>query len=485
MAFLSGLGGLLGGLTDETAKIRQERFQKEQADLGLATSMLQHIIDNPNIYDPSIKAHAQEGLRDVIFEHMFPDQFKGNKANPVKKLVDQFIGQQNTSPAMAQALQQQPGVGRGNATTQVGGTSQPQQAPPAGAPLPPPMGAQAPEAGSPQAGGPPAPPWQGSNVPMVGGFANPMDVQANMDQRKLAMESQAKLDHIKSIFQTPQAQELLKNATPDQRQEFIASIMGGHVTPDQHEPPHTQESYDPATGHTSLVPLEYENGRWVPHPEKATIKGPTEAQQEFDRLASVYAADPSPSNPYKGMKQQAIAAKLYEQKQNMLIQDQKATAALKFAEAKYYDTVKDDPWSMQQVKFAFDAINNAQDMARQTLKQWESEPPEFDPATGQLKAKHVVTSSTYNDLLDGFLGSSAAAIGMTAAQVKNIAATGKPAKPDYDKPSMVSSHAAEPIHMIINHLQSPSNTGSALELKGATAPTSQWNDTNDPGHLFH
>lgn len=213
MSALGGIGGLLGGFTEEAAKIKQERFQQDQANSKMAVDMLTHIIDNPNVQDPNIKAQAMHAYRDLVMTHLFPDQFKKDTKNPVHKLIDNFIGaQQPQTPAgMMSAFSGQggqPGVGRGKATSQVGASQpipDPQQMQGSipsslgagqlddGSTVPlPPQGMQAPVAGS----SVPAPPWQPPQpaTPNDEGFVNQADASRFADYQKMQDQSNISLD---------------------------------------------------------------------------------------------------------------------------------------------------------------------------------------------------------------------------------------------------------------------------------------------------
>lgn len=322
MGFISGLGGLLGGITAETQQIKKERFDKENADMNMTMSMLQHIVDNPNIQDPSIKAHAQNSMRDVLFEHLFPDQFKGDTKNPVRKLVDQFVGQTNNSPAMASAMQSnmgsqdgsQPGVGRGNAQpTQLGGTSQPQQPPAMGAPLPPPMGTQASGAGSPNVGLPPSPQSALAGVPTVGGFASPLDIQGASLRQQGQIEMENKLNLQQQQLDTLRNSPAYKQLQPQQQAQAEASLMGGHVELAPVPGIHAVERYDATQNKTftdtyrnTATGLEKVDS--VEHPPSPEMqKYADDAKALFDH------AQTDPKSPFKGMSEMRIREELHMQ----------------------------------------------------------------------------------------------------------------------------------------------------------------------------
>src|SRR5438093_43998 len=104
MPFATILGSLFGGATQEAHAIKQERFEKEKLQMAMTSSMLQDVMHNE--YAPAeLKEQAFNAHKDFLMEHLFPDQFKGDKKNPVRKMVDQFVGQADTGQTGMQALQ--------------------------------------------------------------------------------------------------------------------------------------------------------------------------------------------------------------------------------------------------------------------------------------------------------------------------------------------------------------------------------------------
>ena len=230
MSFMGGFGALLGGATEEAGKIHAERFQKEEANRRLATSMLQHIIDNPNL-DEASKAQAQQAWRDLLMETTFPKQFKRGNKNPVRKLIDQFIGLQDSGQAVSKALEQS-GVGTGNAKTQLGTTIPPMPQPPPGVHEP---GAVAGPGAIPEM--PPDPNTVFGVAPpeSVGGFRDPADVAlygqaraAQLAERVSSAQSQQELeDKLKVIDvmqKDPRFEEMRKSGLMS---ELLYKIIAG------------------------------------------------------------------------------------------------------------------------------------------------------------------------------------------------------------------------------------------------------------------
>lgn len=187
MSILGNLGGFMGGITDEAAKIRQERETKEQNNLKLTMSMLQNIMENPQITNPQLKEEALNASRDVLMTHLFPGQFKA-KPGKLHKLVEEFVGQASGdggADALA-GLGRGEGAGRGNAKSSVGGIAPPpdQGMQQGGQPMPPPL----PDGGVSDMLGhmaqPPAP---------MGG-PPPMPVGLNAGFQSPAQQQQAQLD---------------------------------------------------------------------------------------------------------------------------------------------------------------------------------------------------------------------------------------------------------------------------------------------------
>lgn len=336
MGIMNGLGALLGGASEEAGKIHEERFKKELANHQTAAEMFKFILESPNT-TPEVKAQALKGWHDINMEKMFPDQFKGDTKNPVRKLVDQFIGQQDASPAMAHTMEQF-GVGTGNGKTPVGSAT-PQGGP---GPMPPPM----PEAlsvgqmdtGNPTDSGavpadasasgmpaiPPAPnDIFGISPPeSIGGFERPGD-RALYDQARLT-QMQGKASQAQFFDKANQAMSMLsqhpefRSLSSQQRAQLQASLVGGTVSP---EPMGAlRDSYNASNGkmETQMIAAD------------GTIKtistsdlAPSASEKEYKDMAKALfdAKDPK----VRGLNVDQIAQGLRLQD---YVQDQAAKAAL-------------------------------------------------------------------------------------------------------------------------------------------------------------
>ena len=245
MSFIGSFGSFLGGATAEAAKIRQEREDREQKNLGLTMSILQNIIDNPQIDNPQLKQEAFDATRDVLMTHLFPGQFKA-KGGKLSKLVEQFVGQNGDqqgaqlSSIVGQLSGESRGEGatRGKATSSVGGLNQPMRpnipmpTPQAGEPLPPPLQSDV-NMGDPtqgvnqmamQGGPPPAPSTLQPPPRTSAGFVSP-SAQGEYERQRARQESredltyQTELEHANKIAEieaTARANSEVKDfVTPD------------------------------------------------------------------------------------------------------------------------------------------------------------------------------------------------------------------------------------------------------------------------------
>ncbi len=434
MAFLTGIGALLGGATEEAGRIKQERFQKEQADVNLTTSMLQHIIENPNILDPNIKAQAQHAWRDVVMEHLFPDQFKGDKKNSVRSLVDKFVGQQQTGPAMAGAVQTafggpggQPGVGRGRATTQVGASTTPQQP---SVPAPPPGPPVAPTGSS---GGLPPSPGQagvGTNVPTVGGFASPLDVQAAQERQKAQIENEARLQYGDEAWKRIEP-NLPPGTTDQQKAQIQASLRGAQMTP-QPVPTLTHiPSTDPNTGlATTKIYKETAQGPVLVD----TIPGPPTAemqQMSEDAMGLKNAVDANPDSDmgkaFKGMDLKDIRASLQFKRytdQELKLQTQKMQMEANISLKKLYEenvkSLIDARKQQPLVRLAEKIQSEAESEYNKRMAEYTKSPTEFvpgakgpamlrrkpEPNREQIYNEIAIRNGVTGQLLQNILGSS-------------------------------------------------------------------------------
>ena len=249
MSFIGSFGSFLGGATAEAAKIRQEREDREQKNLGLTMSILQNIIDNPQIDNPQLKQEAFDATRDVLMTHLFPGQFKA-KGGKLSKLVEQFVGQNSDQQgAQLSGILSQlggegrgEGAGRGNAQSSVGGLNQPMRSsvpmptPQAGEPLPPPLQSDVNQGDPTQGvnqmamqGGPPPVPTALQPPPRTSaGFVSP-SAQAEYERQRARQESREDLTYRTELEHANKIAEIEATARAN-------SEVKDFVTPDPKDP---------------------------------------------------------------------------------------------------------------------------------------------------------------------------------------------------------------------------------------------------------
>lgn len=447
MSFTTGLGGLLGGATEEAAKIKQERFQQDQANTKMANDMLQHIIDNPNIMDPNIKAQAMHAQRDLVMEHLFPDQFKRDKKNPVHKLIDSFIGQQQPQSASLMASlggqgaqSAQPGVGSGNATSQVGGAPIPALSGMGGGPPSAPPNI-APVADTTMGGGPPspqaagvAPIASGDSEPaiqppqMVNGFVNSNEQSEYEYRRKAQLDRQAKHQSIMDTLQMLQKDPNFQSMDPEHKNEVIASVYGAHYTPNTPRAPFTQERYDPATNKSYTDSYNYgpDGKPDFSSPAKSTERPPSaEEQQTVEDAKNIVIAgrlDPKIAKQF-GTTEAEVRTHIHVQKvqdQELLRQLQQGNLALGEEQKKYYAANTESLIAQRQaqplIQLYNDVSKEAEAEYQKELAAWEKNPIDVEQAA---KGKMVNKPKPDPAMRDTFFDSIASSRGLNPATLRN------------------------------------------------------------------
>lgn len=350
MGIISGLGGLLGGASNEAHTIHEERFQKEQADRKMATDMLQNMLSDPRQTDPNILSQVSHAYRDLVMESVFPDQFKRDKTNPVHKLIDQFIGMQSGPSAAMQGAQKtmsQIGAGSGNATSSVGAAQPPQGGPPA-----PPPSMIPPATGSLAGGVPPSPAEAGLVPPQsTGGYVNPFEAAAYSERASARIKAEetnrGKAAEVQQSLQALQATPAYQQADAEGKAEMVAGIFGSHYTRTPIAEISKEERYDPETNKTMVYTMRNTAQGLVPDPGvKPYEKEPSERERLIadDAKSIVSAAKSNPKDAYlkayAGKSEPEVRAKIHLDQ----IRDQELDRQIKMANVesniglrKYYE----------------------------------------------------------------------------------------------------------------------------------------------------
>lgn len=179
-SFLNDFGSVIKGATEAAKQIKTERANKDNQKFQTLMDMFGILQTSRN---PQIAQEAGQASIELLMDSMgFKSQ---NKPGKLRKLAEQFVGEQADFSSAGGSLQkigqmaqggtspQGEGVGRGNATTPVGGVQGPPQPPPQAqpqgevpypdlaqqqAPPAPPPAMGAPQGATPNVMGPPPPP---------------------------------------------------------------------------------------------------------------------------------------------------------------------------------------------------------------------------------------------------------------------------------------------------------------------------------------
>ena len=426
MSFIGSFGSFLGGATAEAAKIRQEREDREQKNLGLTMSILQNIIDNPQIDNPQLKQEALNATRDVLMTHVFPGQFRA-KGGKLSKLVEQFVGQNSDQQGaqLSGIVGQLSGEGRGEgatrgkATSSVGGLNQPMRpnipmpTPQAGTPLPPPIGMEGQDQLLTGGGPPPMLPDIQPQVPQQdilsglpqgtttsAGFkdnaartreaAESAILQGRIGNQMAAEKAKQGLD---AFFQHPSVKGILDELDPQQKAQIVASSLGLDMSIMPKLQQQVRERFDATTGKSfkDYYNVDYNGKATLVSSEEQT---PLAADQQImtDARTLFEAAKSDPKSPYKGKTLEQVT-------QDVRIQDYKQrleTANLRVATAEAMNKYRDamtkyganrlTPQEDVLFRKASEIYADAEARASVDLKTWQTAKAEWDKMLPEMKA---------------------------------------------------------------------------------------------------